>query len=523
MALESLTNLSLTFTRMLLGIIVLSATVSPQIVPEFVIHDDTSSGQYGPAISIDENNNLNIVWASDDSLYLAILDTTGKVVRRPLPFARSQNPSHLKIDSYGDHKAVVWQNFSSDPDGSTDMRGILLNMNGEPIGSGLPWESVGRNDALPDVAFINDTTLCLVWMGSSSSWLTGVDVYSQLVTTSLRLERSRFKVNQDSIEYLDNMRPRITAAPGNGAGVVVWYDERTGFPQVYGQRLDDTGMPIDTTFQISEIPTFTDGLLIANDMTIAVDMHIDGSFAVVWSHLGMGGSLQSLWLRRYNPDGAPTGEMSKVSNSDNLNLSSYWNGIDIAYDDNGQFVIVWEEMVESLVIIMSQRFSAEGNRIGGNISLQSVGNITEFEPAVALHNGNIYLAKYVTRVEGDLPQVTLSVWDFDHPLGIPAGVIPIPTKFGLYPAYPNPFNPNTTLSYDLPSAAKMSLVIYDVTGRKIAGWSAQKEAGSYRQIWAGQDASGKPLPSGVYLYRLVATPTDGSEAFVETRKMLLLK
>ncbi|MFC1481351.1 right-handed parallel beta-helix repeat-containing protein [Candidatus Neomarinimicrobiota bacterium] len=99
----------------------------------------------------------------------------------------------------------------------------------------------------------------------------------------------------------------------------------------------------------------------------------------------------------------------------------------------------------------------------------------------------------------------------------------LPESFALHAAYPNPFNPNTTLSYDLPSSAKLSLVIYDVAGRRIAGWSAHKEAGSYHQVWAGKDDSGKPLPSGVYLYRLVARPTDGSAAFTETRKMLLLK
>ncbi len=64
----------------------------------------------------------------------------------------------------------------------------------------------------------------------------------------------------------------------------------------------------------------------------------------------------------------------------------------------------------------------------------------------------------------------------------------LPESFALHAAYPNPFNPNTTLSYDLPSSASLSLVIYDVTGHRVAGWSAHKEAGSYQQVWDSRTA-----------------------------------
>ncbi len=99
----------------------------------------------------------------------------------------------------------------------------------------------------------------------------------------------------------------------------------------------------------------------------------------------------------------------------------------------------------------------------------------------------------------------------------------LPESFALHAAYPNPFNPSTTLSYDLPNASNIALVVYDIMGREIMSWSGPHAAGAYRQVWDGRNIMGRQVPSGIYLYRLVATPTNGGAAFAETRKMLLLK
>ena len=60
-------------------------------------------------------------------------------------------------------------------------------------------------------------------------------------------------------------------------------------------------------------------------------------------------------------------------------------------------------------------------------------------------------------------------------------------------------------------------------GREVYTHAAVEEAG-YRSItWQGKDQSGQAVPSGVYIYRLVATPANGEHQFIATRKMLLLK
>jgi hypothetical protein len=84
---------------------------------------------------------------------------------------------------------------------------------------------------------------------------------------------------------------------------------------------------------------------------------------------------------------------------------------------------------------------------------------------------------------------------------------------------PNPFNPTTTIKFDLPRAGLVKLTVYDVAGHVVKTLANSKfEAG--RQIpvvWNGLDEAGNRVPSGVYFYQLVTTD------FSATKKMVVLK
>jgi len=84
--------------------------------------------------------------------------------------------------------------------------------------------------------------------------------------------------------------------------------------------------------------------------------------------------------------------------------------------------------------------------------------------------------------------------------------------------YPNPFNPQTTLAFSIKDVGKVSLVIYDVAGRRVRELVDEHRApGIYKVVWDGRDSKGGLVASGVYFYKLVA----GS--FADTKKMVLLK
>ncbi|MCK5126272.1 MAG: S8 family serine peptidase [candidate division Zixibacteria bacterium] len=94
----------------------------------------------------------------------------------------------------------------------------------------------------------------------------------------------------------------------------------------------------------------------------------------------------------------------------------------------------------------------------------------------------------------------------------------LPTAFALHDCYPNPFNPVTTISYDLQDAVNVKLVVYNVIGQRVATLvNEYQAAGSYQVDWNSRNKSGQTVASGIYVYRLTAGE------FVETKRMMLLK
>lgn len=94
----------------------------------------------------------------------------------------------------------------------------------------------------------------------------------------------------------------------------------------------------------------------------------------------------------------------------------------------------------------------------------------------------------------------------------------LPTEFALRGNFPNPFNPTTTLQFDLPQTAEVSVEIIDVLGRSVMTLpAAQIEAGANRHL----DVNASSLASGTYLYRLLAR--TATETMVRTGRMTLVK
>jgi hypothetical protein len=102
-----------------------------------------------------------------------------------------------------------------------------------------------------------------------------------------------------------------------------------------------------------------------------------------------------------------------------------------------------------------------------------------------------------------------------YPTGVPGAM---PTVLRLYPNQPNPFNPLTTIKYDLPVDGRVTLRIYDIRGALVRTLvDTDLPRGSYQATWDGRDASGRGMASGSYFARLEAGGT------VETVRMSLVR
>jgi fermentation-respiration switch protein FrsA (DUF1100 family) len=94
----------------------------------------------------------------------------------------------------------------------------------------------------------------------------------------------------------------------------------------------------------------------------------------------------------------------------------------------------------------------------------------------------------------------------------------LPTDFGLAQNYPNPFNGQTLIPFSLMETGPVELSVYNGLGQKVATLaSGMRTAGSYTLYWDGRDAGGRPLASGMYIYRLTTLQ------WTQTRQLLLLQ
>ena len=98
------------------------------------------------------------------------------------------------------------------------------------------------------------------------------------------------------------------------------------------------------------------------------------------------------------------------------------------------------------------------------------------------------------------------------------GSLATPKAFALHPNVPNPFNPETTIRFELPHAAAVKLKVFDVLGQQVRTLvSGSLQAGTHSAVWHGRNDLGAQVGNGVYLYRLQAGE------FTQMRRMLLLK
>jgi predicted outer membrane repeat protein len=129
-------------------------------------------------------------------------------------------------------------------------------------------------------------------------------------------------------------------------------------------------------------------------------------------------------------------------------------------------------------------------------------------------NDPVLFALLPSQVKSSIPQIVSA--------SLNEGTVPYvvgkPYRFELAQNAPNPFNPSTTIRFNLPERGNVLLAIYSVTGQHIQTLVREmRDAGRHSVVWDGTDASGRNVASGVYLYRIE------SAAGVSTMRMSLVR
>ncbi len=188
-------------------------------------------------------------------------------------------------------------------------------------------------------------------------------------------------------------------------------------------------------------------------------------------------------------------------------------------------VLVWNPYWEHLgVLIAAGEVSQPGDLL---VECPSTGS-SDVVPITATGRYELDLGAMPPQAQFQLRLVAQNGLDMRLDcLGIPSLVegVPVsapavtrPSAAFLAHNHPNPFNPNTTIRYGVPRAGQLSLIVYDLRGRRVRTLvEGYRPAGNFEESWDGRDERGRPVVSGTYVYKL------RTESAVLSRKMSLVR
>jgi len=194
--------------------------------------------------------------------------------------------------------------------------------------------------------------------------------------------------------------------------------------------------------------------------------------------------------------------------------------VNISHSYIGDLVVSVTSPAGTTVVLHSRSGGSTDNLVGWYPSeIQPVGNLDSF---IGQHIAGTWTLTVADQASGDTG--VFNEWclriTHDTPTAVEDPEVQggVPVVFRAYDNYPNPFNPLTTIKFDLPRTGHVNLRVYDVAGRLVRTLlDEDRAAASHTVVWDGTDDGGRRQASGVYYYRLV---TDDGTA---TKKMTLVK
>lgn len=512
----------------------------------------TASDAVTPAIAYDSVNQRYLtVWSADETdgnflIYGQLLSGASgsnignafAISSAGLPGTDNRQPA-VAFDEVRQKYLVIWSSDAPTP-GAYEIVGQAVSADGQLIGSVHRYSDMGTGDSdatfdavTPDLAWhrLLDSFV-VVWAGDDDTGDLGdgrFEIYGQLVDCATG---SEYGANDFRISYAgadvngnDATNPSIAATSYSGRWFVAFegdiLDNGIHDPEIfmYGGSAD---IPDMGATQLSLMGGgYTDELSARNPDLAWVPS--SGELICVWDGDNGGGTRRAIYGQRALPDGTTIGSMLSLSNSVAPLTGTLREAIEPAIAVNpvtDAWFVTWRgDLDDGIVRYDHEIWGSRFNDVGNPLDAFSF-TLSNMDPTLSPIAGAGAPAVAINGVHG----YKLVVWsgDLDSTTGGEHEIFaqswadnalsavndsPIQNVFRLYGAAPNPFNPSTTISFDLPAAEPVSLHIYDVAGHLVRTLLAksQGKAGHNDVIWNGQDDAGRKSATGVYLYRLETT------------------
>ncbi len=284
--------------------------------------------------------------------------------------------------------------------------------------------------------------------------------------------------------------------------------------------------------------------IIAQDSSSNMNLEATGYFLFVLEHILTYTSNPNLFIPTNNTTGiSDTLVVSGYNNIRIIDLDLFFKA---SHPNFGDFIIKLISPDNSEIILIDRpgypglTFGNQGNNpdiILDDEALESIEDVTfgnsdnvigtfiPFPDSLKTFNGQGINGRWIIQVTDNFPPFagTFTEWGLKFSVDQITSIViknnsEIPEKFALYQNFPNPFNPFTTIRYNLPASTKVKISIFSVLGQEVKTLvNSYQTRGSKSVIWNGIDKNGRAASTGVYFYRIQ------SEQFNDTKKLLLIK
>jgi subtilisin-like proprotein convertase family protein len=217
------------------------------------------------------------------------------------------------------------------------------------------------------------------------------------------------------------------------------------------------------------------------------------------------------------PDNSSGGVSTVINVTLDKEITSIKMDLDLTHTYVGD-LLVRLTSPQGTTVVLHNRSGGSADDIVGTYpdDLTPAGNLDDFLGENMLGDWTLFVSDNASWDTGTINEWCLHMGYPDDLSGVDDPTVP--SVLALNGNYPNPFNPMTKISFDLPRATEVRLEVFDIRGHKVSTLVQEPlSAGRHAVIWNGTDQGGRQMASGTYFYRLVA---DGA---VMTDKMLLLK
>lgn len=358
------------------------------------------------------------------------------------------------------------------------------------------------------------TGVIVAWTDVRYAFTTGVDLFAQRLDSAgaVKWDSAGVALSPKG-SYLQSQKNAQLVSDGSGGAIYAWEQSYSGSSSHACAGHINAAGNLTWISTSDSVGIRVDSVASTGQENISMTPGGSGTAIMTWSD-----GANYTYAQKIASDGSlPWGAFP-------VSIASNTSGEVLTTDGNGGVILAWAEGLQNGVNIFAQHVNSNGQSVWSNATYGTGGNPVSTTPStyqshpviVSDDAGGAIVAWYDLRAStygGPYDLYAQHIGSNGSVTKVSNQISSLPADFSLSQNFPNPFNPTTVISYQLPTASRVNLKVFDMLGREVATLvNGQMEAGVHQVSF---DAS--RLASGVYIYQLQA----GS--YVASKKLVLLK